>query len=174
MSRTRRTFAAYTTGGDEVLVQHSSSKYDYVGLVNHLDGSGEWKPAAYGCSHASVTKRTRSAARKLLAPNYSDDWAVRAYSCVAQMWEATAPVVRDYFGHHRLRITAVFLDGGWQEVNYHAGRSLLRTLDKEGVQAVQVRGVGSQHRLRERTGLHVADFQMSEVVKSMNARKAAK
>jgi hypothetical protein len=171
MSRSQKTFVAYTAAGDEATFQTASDKYDYAGLVNPLDGSGQWRVVALGYSYESVTRRTRDAARRILAPNYSDDWGIRAYSCTAQAWEVSAPVIGAYFGHHRLRVTAVFLDGRWQEVNYHAGRSLLRTLAKEGVEAVQVRGTGSRHCLSERQGLHEADFQMTELLKSMNTRR---
>ena len=167
MSRTRRTYAVYVSYGTEVTFQTASAKYDHAGLVRSRDGKA-WSVVALGYSLPSVIKRTRTAARRA----YNADWDIRSNSCTSQVWEVSAPVVSEYFGHNRLWITAVFLDGGWQEVSYHAGRSLLRTLAKEGVKAVCVQGCGQVNHPVEREGLHEADFQMDEIVRSMSARKS--
>jgi hypothetical protein len=78
---------------------------------------------------------------------------------VVSLVERTAPVLHRYFGTHRLTVCEVYKPGdGWTTVNYHSGRSLIRTLHREGVTAISARrGSGNP-----------ADFQMDELISSIN------
>lgn len=158
MSRTTRTYAAYVsplcnTPGTEVLFSTASTKYDYVGLVCR---NGQWEVEAKGWSYASVRSRVRTAARRV------NPYAVEQISCTASTAEVTAPVVRDYFGSHRVNITSVFRPGsGWENVMLYAGRSDINRLAREGVTAVSFT-----------QGQRTADFRMTELIRSMRARKA--
>lgn len=158
MSRTTRTYAAYVSPlcdapGTEVLFTTASSKYDYVGL---LQQDGQWGVQAKGWSYHSVRSRVRTAARRV------NSYAVEHISCTSITVEVTAPVVRDYFGSHRVNISQVFRPGkGWEEVNLHAGRSNLNWLARQGITGVEFTG-----------GQRTADFQMTELLRSMRARKS--
>lgn len=158
MSRTLRTYAAYVSPlcddpGTEVLFATSSSKYDYAGLVCR---DGRWEVAAKGWSYHSVRSRARAIARQV------NSYAVESSSCTSPTVEVTAPSVRDYFGSHRLNITAVYRPAsGWEEVMLHAGRSNITCLARQGVTAVAFT-----------QGQRTADFQMTELLRSMRARKA--
>jgi hypothetical protein len=158
-TRSAKTLVAYPQDDTEV-THKTSGGYSYLGMTRS-SGSGQWGVIAHGWSHESVTRRTRRLARL----NNS------AASAVKETWEATAPVIRAYFGHHRLRITEVFKDGQWQKASYHAGRSVLRQLPAEGISAVKVKGTGNYQGNGERPGVHEADFQVTELLRSMNARK---
>ncbi len=158
-TRTAKTLVAYPQDDTEV-TQKTSGGYDYLGMTCSF--SGQWGVVAHGWSHESVTRRTR----RLAGINRSASFAVEI------AWEATAPVIRAYFGHHRLRITEVFKNGQWQKANYHAGRSVLRQLPAEGVLAVKVRGTGNDQGNWERPGLHEADFQVDEITRSLKSRSA--
>ena len=177
MSRNRKTFAAYVPatcqdGGIEVTFETASDKYRYAGLVLPLDGSGEWQVAVVGWSAESVTSRNRTQASKRLGAYRGQAWALNRYTGTSIAWEHTAPVVREYFGHHRVAVTAVFIPGeGWLDRDYHAGKSLLRRLKSDGVTGVQFTGRGAFE--GERPGVHTADFTMAELLKSMNSRKKA-
>jgi hypothetical protein len=98
--------------------------------------------------------------------------------------EATAPLVRDYFGTHAVIIDALYKPGyedplgmmksGWMHPwgigltsiahSLKGGQSMIRVLAKEGYTALAFRTIN---------GTRIADFQMTELLKSMNARKRA-
>jgi hypothetical protein len=168
MSRTKRQFAAYARAGRpdeaEVLFEHSSDKYDYAGM--YRDASGKWHLAALGFSRNSVVSRTRTACRKAGAWWSTAD--VFLNTSTAQAWEVTAPVVREYFGSHKVVITQGFLPGsGWVDLKIgehgrKAGKGRIRALLREGYTALGF----SQ-------GSRVADFQADELVKSINLRPKA-
>lgn len=157
-TRSAKTLVAYPQDDTEV-THKTSGGYDYLGMTCSF--SGQWGVVAHGWSFTSVAKRTQRLARLNQAAN----------SAVEQTWEATAPVIRAYFGHHRLRITEVFKDGQWQKASYHAGRSVLRQLPAEGITAVKVRGTGNYQGNGERPGLHEADFQVDEIIRSLKSRR---
>jgi hypothetical protein len=176
MSRSSKKFAAYVPatcqggGGTEVTFETSSDKYRYAGLVLPLNGGGQWDVAVVGWSAESVTSRNRTQANKRLGAYRGQAWALDRYTGTSIAWEHTAPVVREYFGHHRVAVTAVFFPGeGWTERDYHGGKSLLRMLKGDGVTHVRFTGRGTFE--GERPGVHAADFTMDELLKSMNARK---
>jgi len=169
MSRTKRQFAAYvrSTGASpeiEITVEHSSEKYDLVGVV--LDQQNQIHPVAYGVSRNSVVSRTRTICRKQGYWYSTHDVFIN--TCVATLWEVTAPVVREYFGSHKVVITQGFLPGsGWVDLRIgehgrKAGKGRIRALLREGYTALGF----SQ-------GGRTADFQADELVKSMNLRPKA-
>jgi len=169
MSRTKRQFAAYvrSTGASpeiEVTVEHSSDKYDYVGVV--VTPQNTLVPVTYGWSRNSVVQRTRTIARKDGYWHSTHDVFIN--TCVATLWEVTAPVVREYFGSHKVVITQGFLPGsGWVDLKIgehgrKAGKGRIRALLREGYTALGF----SQ-------GDRTADFQADELVKSMNLRPKA-
>jgi hypothetical protein len=155
-SRNTRELAAYAPDGTEVTWKNAA-KWDVVGMVQRTDGT--WKAVKHGFSRVSVYDRTH--AYYNLRMHLDGLTAMH----VADAWEATAPVIRDYkfFGSHRVTIARAFTPGqGWDTRNMYAGRQALRALAADGVTSVEIRGDG-----------HVVEFQMAEILKSMNARKKA-
>jgi hypothetical protein len=144
----------------------TAGDYTHVGLVYNWQ-SNEWEIVAKGWSPISIAGRTRTAARKMYA--HAPQFAGPS-SAVAQLHETTAPIIAEYFGgDHRVRVTAVFLpEHGWQSVNWPAGRSNLRQLAQEGYAGVMIEG-----RRPGETHARNADFPMTEILKSLNSRKAA-
>lgn len=180
--RTRKTMIA-TALGEEIEYQ-TAGDYTVAGILMYPDPENDFPRAvvAVGTSRASVTSRTRTIARRV-RPGLlrSDEHYVMD---VVPLTEATAPVVREYFGTHDVVIDALFKPGyedpmtmmkpGWAHPwdigltsRAHAlkgGRSLIRVLAKEGYTALAFRTVH---------GTRIADFQMTELLKSMNSRKKA-
>jgi hypothetical protein len=135
--------------------------YDHAGLVfNH--SASAWEVQAVGYSVKSIAKRTRTAVRNMYprSPGFWD-----AATAVVPLHEVTAPILREYFGDHRLAVCGIFRpETGWETVDWKAGRSNIRWMAEQGVTAISVcraNRLGTQ-----------ADFQMTEIVKSVNARKA--
>lgn len=165
-TRTRKTMIA-TALGEDVEYQ-TAGDYTVAGVLMYPDAENHFprRVVAVGTSWASVERRTRTISRKI-RPNLHkcDEHHVME---IVRLVEATAPVLREYFGRHSLAITSVFTEAaGWQDARYSAGRSTLRKLAKEGVQAVMV----SMPRGRN-LGRREADFRMSELLASMNKRTA--
>jgi len=169
MSRNKRQFAAYvrSTGASpeiEITVEHSSEKYDLVGVV--LDQQNQIHPVAYGVSRNSVVSRTRTICRKQGYWYSTHDVFIN--TCVATLWEVTAPVVRDYFGSHKVLMTSGFHpERGWENWTdgdraRKAGKSRIRALAREGYTGIAFTQGG-----------RTADFQMEELIKSMNLRPKA-
>jgi len=169
MSRTKSKFAAYvrSTGTSpevEIIVEHSSEKYDLVGVT--IDQQNGLHAVAFGTSYNSVLQRTRTICRK--RGYWWSTHDVFINNCVATLWEVTAPVVREYFGSHKVVITQGFLPGsGWVDLKIgehgrKAGKGRVRALLREGYTALGF----SQ-------GNRTADFQADELVKSMNLRPKA-
>lgn len=145
--------AAYAPDGTE-LTYDSVSVWDVAGIAQRTDG-GRWVELAHGSSYDSVKRRALTYAGRSGSYNYSSVRAVRIY-------EATAPCVREYFGTHRVRIYEGFKPGeGYVRIGKHAGWSLIRKLSKQGFTSLNFTD----------TELPRADFQMAELLKSMNLPK---
>jgi hypothetical protein len=180
--RNRKTLIA-TAWGDEIAYQ-TAGDYSLAGVLIYPDAAANFprRIVAVGNSHASVTARTRRTAhqvRNMLLK--SDEPHVMQ---VVPLIEATAPVVREYFGTHNVIIDALYTPGykdplgmmnpGWMHPwdigltsiahSIKGGQSMIRQLAKEGYTALAFRTVN---------GTRIADFQMTELFKSMNARKKA-
>ena len=150
-SRPVRTLVATAPDGTEV-TQKTSGSYDTAGLIQARDG--HWFIAAHGWSHESVYNRTH------VRYNRGDYQAMH----VSGLVEQTAPVIRDYCGTHDTYVIACFTPGkGWVRERQLAGRSHLRRLARNGVTDVAVNHNGNE-----------ADFPMSELLKSMNAKAGAR
>jgi hypothetical protein len=165
-TRTRKTMIAEALG--EEIEYKTAGNYSVAGIVMMPDPESGFprQVVAVGTSWDSVTRRTRTASRKLRPGLHrGDEHHVMA---VVALTEATAPVVREYFGTHKVSVSSVFTPGkGWEDARYHAGRSVLRKLAGDGVTAVAFsRGNGRG------SGRRIADFQMTELLRSMNARSA--
>jgi len=160
MSRTVKTMIAYIPGLNGVSVTwRTAGDYTHAGLVYNWSAN-EWEIVAKGWSPRSIGKAAKTAGRRMYA--HAPQFADRA-TVVTPLYEATAPNIAEYFGDHRVTIVSVFRpETGWEGVNWHAGRSLLRTLEAEGITAISVGGHG-----------RVADFQMTEILRSLNTRKAS-
>lgn len=165
--RSAKTMVAYIPGLNGVsFTWKTAGNYTHVGLVYNWQ-TNAWEMAAKGWSPQSIVKRTMTAGRRMYAhaPQF-----VGSATAVARLHEATAPVVAEYFGgEHRVTVTAVFRpEHGWQAVSWLAGRSNLRQLAREGYEGVMIEGrrPGEDH-------VRNADFPMTEIVKSLNSRKAA-
>lgn len=157
-SRASRTLVATAPDGTEV-TRETSGSYDTAGLLQAADG--HWLIAAHGWSRNSVYNRTHA------RYNRGSYQAMH----VSDLVEQTAPVIREYFGTHAVRITSYFCGGQWRDVLaadgssrcfLGGGRAALRSLARDGIEAVMVSANGRS-----------ADFQMTVLVKSMNARKAS-
>jgi hypothetical protein len=154
----------YPEAGGPVEWQTASDKYTHAGLVWQQDGA--WDVAVQGTSPKSVAKRARTEAGRQYVG--SPQALVNRMVAVVRAWEMTAPVAADYFGHHRLLVTAAYREGeGWVSVNWLAGRSNIRKMQRDGWTALQFEG-----RREGETRTRKADFQMTEILKSLNARKA--
>lgn len=165
--RTAKVMVATTSWGE--FEYKTAGVYDVAGVIQYTapDGKLVREIAAVGTSWASVRSRTIKVLRAKRPGTLPSDYPYLME--VVSMTEATAPVIRKYFGRHGLTVTSVFTeDGGWQEANLHTGRTLLRLLAKDGVKAIVVsKGLGRGN------GRKDADFQIDEVIKSMNSRKKA-
>jgi hypothetical protein len=168
-SRTRRTLVATTSDGSEV-TEKTSGNYSIAGLIQGEDGT--WRIVARGWSWDSVKKRTSTMYGR---------GCYRAMH-VSDLIEQTAPMIREYYGAHYVVIDALYRSDlesqdsmykpGWTSpakagyVQQHhtlaAGRTMIRQLARDGWTAVAFR-----------RGTRIADFQMEELLKSMNARKSA-
>jgi len=178
--RTSKTMIAEALG--ETIEYKTAGDYTVAGVLMYPDAENDFPCAivAVGTSHDSVTRRTRTVAHKV-RPRLlkSDEHYVMA---VVPLVEATAPVVRDYFGTHRVIINALYKPGqpddgmmqpGWAypwdlglTTRAHAlkgGQSMIRQLARDGYTALSFRTIN---------GTRIADFQMAELLKSMNARRA--
>jgi hypothetical protein len=157
---------AATQWGD--VEYRTAGNYSVAGVIHcMINGELVTRVAAVGNSWDSVQSRTRRALRDARPGTLPSDYVYLTE--VVSLTEATAPKLHQYFGTHKLSVTQVFTPGrGWTAANYHAGRSSLRKLAKEGVTAV------SAGRSRTaRLGRWEAGFQMDELLKSMNARKSS-
>jgi hypothetical protein len=121
-----RKVAFYAPDGTEV-VYETAGKWDTAGIVQHADG--KWSLAAHGFSAPSVRQRTIT--------RYHRYGGLRAFE-VTRIWETTAPVVREYFGSHRVWIHEVFTPGkGWTPGKHMAAsRAAIRRLIREGATAI--------------------------------------
>lgn len=146
--RTRRTLVATAPGGTDVRMQ-TAGDYAIAGLIQRSDGT--WFIAAKGFrSTASVYNRTHA------IYNRGDYKAMH----VSDLIEETAPVLREYFGTHAIVLEEAFRPGSdWSQPARGAGRSVIRQLAGDGYTAVAFR-----------LGTRTADFQMDELLRSMNAR----
>ena len=136
----------------------TAGNYTHVGLL-YSWADNKWSVIEKGWSPQAIAKRVKTEGRKMFAhaPQFAE-----AATAVALLHEMTAPVIAAYFGDHRVAVTAVYRpETGWQDADYHGGRSNLRHLNREGVTAIAVTRHG-----------RTADFQMTEVVKSLNSREA--
>lgn len=151
-SRSTRELVAYAPDGTEVTWK-TAAPWDVAGLVQRTDGT--WSAVRHGFSRDSVYDRTNA--------YYNLHLDSLTAMHVADAWEATAPCIRNYkfFGSHRVNIARAFIPGqGWTDRNMYAGCQAFRLLAADGVTSVEIRGDG-----------HVVEFQMAEILKSMNARK---
>jgi hypothetical protein len=159
--RSAKMMIAYAPGiaGEAKVTYKTAGGYTHAGLIWNW-AKETWEIAAVGYSPNSIAKRVKTVARKLHGAANPD-------TIVVQLHEVTAPVIAKYFGEeHRVTVTAVFSEGhGWQSVSWKAGRSNLRQLGKDGYTAIAVEG-------RRAGEKRTADFPMSEIVKSLNSRKA--
>lgn len=147
MSSTRRTLAAYMGDGTEITYQ-TAAKWSIAGFTQNT--AGEWHLAAHGHSINSVRSRTLATYNRRA---HTIDWYV------AQLFEATAPVVREYFGHHKVNITSAFFPGrGRVEQRLHGGRSNILKLLRQGAAEISFTPAGTSR---------VADFQATELISSM-------
>lgn len=174
--------------GEEFTIR-TAAGYEYAGvlIVPQQDKDFPRVLVAKGFSHSSVKKRTRTENNRW-RPNFTRRFGKVNEAQVMQVvrfFEATAPVVREFFGTHRVIVDGLFSAGiigtSLQDENYtpgwcdpqraghagtfhaaRAGRSDLRRYDAEGWTVI---------RLREFNGRKTADFQVTELLKSMNTRK---
>lgn len=134
--------------GSEIPFQHHGS-WTVAGLIN--DSRVGWRLDQQGHSTDSVLKRTNTS--RLRSAHATD-------VATANIVDATAPIVRGYFGTHYVRITEIFVPGsGWlRGFRGAAGRSDIRSLARKGVTAIVFSAGGRS-----------ADFQMDELLSSMQA-----
>jgi hypothetical protein len=152
MSGTRRQVIAYAPDGGEV-TWVTAAGWTVAGLILK---SGTWTFRMAGHSDTSVLSRTRTCMNR-----HGGDEAA-----IARIWDCTAPVVAGYFGTHRVVINAWFTPAdGWTATGQHkpASRANIRRMAREGVIAVNIKLSG---------GGRQADFQMTELLASLNSRKA--
>lgn len=167
--RITRNLVITAPDGTEV-TDRTAGDYTVAGIIQ--GDQGTWRAVAHGWSHESVARRTAALYRR---------------GCYRSMHtgtltEATAPVIREYFGTHHVAIDAMFrpdlekqhpqMKPGWAypwDAGYTtrtqkltAGQSMIRQLARDGWTA-----------LTFRLDTRQADFQMDELLKSMNARKSS-
>jgi hypothetical protein len=165
--RSAKTMLAYIPDlPGTVVTWKTAGNYSHVGLVYNWRAN-EWEIVAKGWSPRSVARQARTAGRRMYA--HALQFADRA-TVVTTLHEATAPAVAEYFGgEHRVTVTAVFRpEHGWQSVSWPAGRSNLRQLAAEGYTGVMIEGRRPGEEFARR-----ADFQMTEIVRSLNSRRAS-
>lgn len=155
--------ATYAPDGTEITYERDSV-WDTAGLAKRTAG-GQWVELAHGTSPQSVRSRALTRAYRT---GYYDTWTVQT----APIYEATAQIVRDYFGHHAVKITQVFRPGrGWESVSLAGGRSVIRKLSKQGVTSV---GFEARRNIPEplvRAHLGPAEFGMEYLLKSLRLPK---
>lgn len=160
-SRTTRTLVAEAFGYEARI--RTSGGYDTAGVILNFpkDAEPSLGIVARGWSDDSVRARTRRVlrVRRPELTTRNENWVMD----VVTLNEETAPVIYGYhyFKTHALRVTAIFKDGTWQDCRLHAGRSMIRKLAREGITGITVTGKG-----------HSADFEMTELLASMNKRSA--
>lgn len=167
--RTRKTMIAQAFG-EEIPFQ-TAGGYTVAGVLMKNDAEHDFPRAIVAVGHSwdSVTRRTMGASRKERPGIARCDHHYVAQ--VVTLIEATAPVIRDYFGTHTVYVTGWYSpQTGWEcfeKGSRSAGSSALREMIRDGATAFEVtqRMGGGQSR--------VADFQAAELLKSMNARRAA-
>ncbi len=149
----KRKVAVYPDDKTEVIYE-TSAKWDTAGMV--LNRNGSWGLAAHGFSPDSVRRRTIAYANRTTATDIIG-W------CVTPIYEVTAPIVREYFGSHRVRIASAFYPGeGWRNVSEPASRAAIRRLIAGGAGSLMFR-LPSNDRS--------ADFAAEELIASLRARK---
>lgn len=159
MSNTVRA-AWYAPDGTEVASTSPPNKWDVAGIAQRI-GTSRWVELAHGNSHDSVRRRTLTYAGRSGSYHYTTVQTVR-------IWEATAPAVREYYGHHKVNIARVCRPGsGWEDVKLHGGWSNIRKLSKQGVTSVEFRLV-SQNDRQGVAGFGDAEFTMAQLLKSMH------
>lgn len=133
--------------GTEIPFQHAGS-WTVGGLIN--DSRVGWRLARQGHSDSSVRQRTITAYHR---SHHATDVAT------APIVDATAPMVRDYFGTHYVRIARIFVPGsGWVDFRGAAGRADIRRLARKGVTAIAIKSGGRE-----------ADFQTDELLRDLQA-----
>lgn len=153
-TRKMRTLVVTAPDGTEV-TERTSGGYDTAGIIQDYDG--KWHLVAHGWSRDSVWKRTRT----------QEDRQRGKTMYVGQLREKTAPVIHDYFKTNEVMVSEYFVPGrGWVLASGSAGQSVLRQYAKDGVTAVAITPIYG-HRKR------YVDFQMTEVLTSMRAKKVA-
>jgi hypothetical protein len=153
-SRSPRVLVVIAPDGTEV-TERTSGSYTVAGIVQNEDGS--WWIAAHGNSWDSVKSRT--------SMRYGRGSYKQMH--VAELRERTAPVLRDYFGTHAVRVISWYHpDKGWTTETRCADATSLRQLHRDGCTAVEIQILGRTHDGK------AADFQMTEIIKSLNERKA--
>lgn len=150
MSRTARKLIVQAPDGTDVTLT-TSGGYDVAGIIKA--GDGTWALAAKGSSWESVTSRTRTRLNR----SYT---AVNMH--VGPLFEETAGAIREYYGTHAVRVTAVFTpDGGWKNITSRdASARTLRCMRAEGVTEVHT----VRHGRREFELRNEGDFQMDELL----------
>lgn len=165
-SRTVRIMIAEALG--EEIEYRTAGGYSVAGVVRTLNAENGFpcQVVAVGHSWDSVLRRTRAISRKLRRGLHkSDEQYVME---VVHLTEATAPVVREYFGTHRVAVTGWYTEAnGWLHGNRYAGRSEIRKMAKE---AIGITAVEFSMPLGRNRGHRTADFQMTELLASMNKR----
>lgn len=157
--RTRRTMIAEAFG--EEIEYGTSGSYTLAGVVMYPEPQNNFPLAivAVGNSPASVARRTRTVSRRV-RPGLRNSQEHHVMQ-VVPLHEATAPVVRNYFGTHAVSITQAYHpEHGWRAAVREGGKSVIRDLAALGYTAVSFRHSGRS-----------ADFQAAELLKSMNARR---
>lgn len=159
--RSAKTMIAYVPGYDAAVTWKTAGNYSHVGLIWN-EQTWSWEIRAKGWSPKSVSGRIKTMARKMYAGS------VESVTAVARLHETTAPILHEYFGDHRVYVSGVFRDGaGWEDVDWKAGRSNLRTMAAEGITAIAVR------KMFDGPKAPAADFQMTEILRSLNTRRAS-
>lgn len=156
--RSRKTMILTAFG--EELEYKTAGGYNVAGAIQYWSDGGVLvrKVVAVGYSPNSVQARARKAFRDAV-PRATPDWYPHSVD-VGALIEATLPVIRQYFGTHRVAVTGWYVPGtGWLYGHRYAGRSHIVQMAREGVTAVAVsQGLGRGK------GRRTADFQMTELV----------
>lgn len=148
--RAARNLYVYAPDGTPVVIR-TAGTYDVAGIIRLP--RGEWVKAAVGWAWDSVKNRAKASC-------YIHNGTEMH---VGMLYEETAPVIREYFGTHAVRVVARFTPGeGWTDgLRMSAGKSALRKLAMDGFTAVRI-GLPGQGR--------VADFEMTEIARSARFR----
>jgi hypothetical protein len=164
-SRTTRELVGYAPDGTKISLT-TSGGYEYAGITKNT--SGTWAVREKGSSLAAVQKRTQTA----YARTVSLDWAV------AMLFEQTAPVVAEYFGHHAVIICGYWIPGQPEQTGRHlaATRKNIRELAARGATQISFRQLPASTLTGRDVGAGVrgmwaADFQAGELLSSMKVRR---